>query len=804
MRLTANRPIVKFGWLLACMSMAPCLAKSPSEHRAALVDVLRRAMVSEQGWVRIHAADAMIEHGYLDEVASAFTTMADTTPPPQRIGVWRVLAASATQKESRQRHIDRVRAAMLDEAAVDRVTAAETLAKLNAGDPADRPLLERWIASAPDADDAMPLWLMAQKATDEERTGDESRLASLLGSSDPVARLRAAFALGRLSRIGPAALRSVRDRLAIEPADSPARVHLLIAAMMHDSAGRAALKPALAESLRDAKPNERLAAATALGMIGDVSDLALLGPLLESTDGDTRIGAADGSLRILRRSHHSMAALDWVVIAIYLIGMLGIGAHYSRTNESREEYLLGGRRMKPWAVGLSYFATIFSTITYMSWPGEIVKNGPMLLGQVIGFPVAVALVGWFIIPFIMRLPVTSAYEILEMRLGLSVRLLGSTFFLLMRVFWMSVILYTSTTQILVPVAGLDPSDALAVAAIMGLITVVYTSMGGFKAVVFTDVTQTVVLFGGALATIVGVTVYFGGLSWIPTRWEPTWQKPVLGFDPSARITLASALMSMLVWQVCTAGSDQMAIQRYLSTRDAPAARRMYITAMSANALVFFLLTALGLCLLAYFKARPDMLNAGQSMTTNADMLFSQYVVFGLPSGATGLVIAGLLAAAMSSLSSGLSSCSAVITVDFIQRFGSAGKAEVENSRTARLITWAIGVAIVLLSSVVGAVQGNLLEMTFKIVNLLTAPLAGLFFMAMFVRRATVLGTWTGAVIGTTTIVLILFWKDFTGRDGIGFMWSMPLCIVSQLLTGTLASFLPIGKSAPMIGGAPTE
>lgn len=790
-----------FGALLLLWSIGPnkCGASELAEQRQRLIEVLRQSMQRETGWVRIHAADALIVHGYLDEVAHAFAEEADNRQSATRIGVWRVMAGSARDPQSRHQFIDRIREVLLDPQAPDRVDAAETLAKLNAPNPQDRAMLEQWLGAAPDRDDAMVLWLLVIGADLRQRIDDETRLASLVNSSDPTARLRAAMAISRLPTVAATTRESILKRIKIEPQASPARVFLLIAARLRDRERTGMWQSDVEHYLRSGNAGEQYQAAIALGMLGRADTLPALTSLLASPEGDARIGAADGSLRILRSTRPHIGALDWGVITLYLAVMLGVGVYYSRTGDSREQYLLGGRQMKPWFVGVSYFATIFSTVTYMSWPGEVARNGPMLLGQVIGFPIVIAVIGYFIIPRFMSLKVTSAYEILELRLGLSVRMLGSVFFLVMRLFWMGLIIYTTTREILVPVAGLDPSYATAISVIIGLITVVYTSIGGFKAVVFTDVMQTFVLFGGAVVTILGVTMYFGGFGWFPTQWDPAWQKPVLGFDPTARVTLASAVMTMLAWQVCTASSDQMAIQRYLATRDARAARSMYTTAMSANVLVLFLLTALGLSVLGYFKARPDMMNAGQTIESSADQLFSQYIVFGLPAGFTGLVIAGLLAAAMSSLSSGLSSCSAVVTVDFVERFGLVARAEREQARTARLITLTIGIVIVLLSTIVGAVKGNLLDMTFKVVNLLTVPLAGLFFMALFVRWATPFGTWVGAIVGTAASVLILYWQDFTGLPGIGMLWSMPLSLVLQLASGMLASLIPIGSASPMLG-----
>ncbi len=188
-----------------------------------------------------------------------------------------------------------------------------------------------------------------------------------------------------------------------------------------------------------------------------------------------------------------MKPLDWTVIAIYAAGMLAVGWYYARRTATTDDYLLGGRNMSPWKVGLSLFATLVSTLTYLALPGEMIKFGPMVLCQLIALPFVAAVVGWLLIPFIMRLQVTSAYEILEMRLGLSVRILGACFFLTLRLFWMSLVIFATADIVLVPILGLSPSAVPWICVVLGMVTVVYTSMGGLRAVVITDVLQTLIL-----------------------------------------------------------------------------------------------------------------------------------------------------------------------------------------------------------------------------------------------------------------------------------------------------------------------
>ena len=491
---------------------------------------------------------------------------------------------------------------------------------------------------------------------------------------------------------------------------------------------------------------------------------------------------------------HRMVALDWFVIAAYMLGMLLVGWYYSRRITSTDDYLLGGRTMKPWAVGLSLFATLLSTITYLSWPGEMVKNGPMMLCALLAYPLVALVVGWALIPYFMKLNVTSAYEILEIRLGLSVRMLGSVFFLSLRLLWMAVIIYATISTVLVPLMGLSPSATPWLCAALGAITVVYTSLGGLRAVVVTDVIQTAILFGGAILAMIVISVEMGGVSaWWPTEWSPEWQEPKFGYDPKARVTLVGAFVAAFTWFTCTAGSDQMAIQRYLATRDVRSARRMFNISLLTSVSVQLFLALLGLALLGYFRTHSHLFADDQLLSSHADQLFPQFIVVGLPAGISGLVVAGLLAAAMSSLSSGLNSSCSVVTVDFIDRFRKTRDAELNHVRLARYISVVIGTIVVVLSTFVGLVHGNMLEIAYKVTNLLVAPLFGLFFMALFVRWATPLGTIIGAVVGLAVVSAINYWEEITGAPGISFLWAMPLSFLAQTAVGMLASLLPIGR-----------
>jgi SSS family solute:Na+ symporter len=489
----------------------------------------------------------------------------------------------------------------------------------------------------------------------------------------------------------------------------------------------------------------------------------------------------------------TLTSLDWIVIIVYGIGMLVVGFYFSYVNKSSDDYMLGGRNMKSWRVGLSLFATLFSAVTYLSMPGEMIKHGPMIWSMVAALPFIYFVVAYFFIPFIMKLKITSAYELLETRLGLQNRLLAVIYFLMMRFVWMAVIIYMVSEKVIVPIMGWPENTALVVSIVMGIVTVIYTSFGGFRGVVFTDVVQTFILFGGTLLAIILIINELGSVSAIiSSQWPEHWSGWVF-FDTNVRVSFLTAFITSFGWFVCTAGSDQMAIQRYLATRDVKAARRMYLSSLVTNFFVYFLLAILGLALFAYSKMYPELLASGSAIVDGADLMFPRFIVTGLPIGISGLVLAGLLAASMSSLSSGINSSVLSIINDFILRFRKNSLADAYQVKLAKIISLGIGVIIVLLSLVIGNVKGNLLELTYKTINLFVGPLFVPFFMAMFVRKARPMATFIGTFTSAIAATLISFSQELFSIT-ISFLWIIPGSFLVGVIISVVLSILPFKRN----------
>ena len=494
--------------------------------------------------------------------------------------------------------------------------------------------------------------------------------------------------------------------------------------------------------------------------------------------------------------------IDWVIIALYAGGTIWLGWYYSRKQETTSEYFVGSGNMSPVLIGVSLFATLLSTITYRSKPGEMIGKGPAVLVDVLAYPLVFVVVGYWMLPVYMKQRVTSAYALLETRLGLSIRMLGACLFLLLRLVWMSLLIYL-TAQAIAIMMGVSAEWIPLIVLVSCAITIVYTSLGGLRAVVITDLLQTILLYGGALLVIGVITWRMGGFGWFPTEWQSHWDsQPVFSLDPAVRVTWVGSILSVFIWYVATSGGDQVSVQRFMATKDVHAARRAFAIQLSIGALVNVTLGLVGFALLGYFMAFPEQLSPGINLTKNADDIFPNFIAFHLPPVVSGLVVAGMFAAAMSSIDSGVNSITAVIMTDFMDRFGWKPADEREHFRRAKWLACIIGAVVVILSLVVPLVPGNITAVTNKTANLFSVPIFGLFFFALFVPYASTKGVWIGTLCGITSAILVGFSgpifgvNPVTGRDPISFQWIAPVSVIVNISTGMIASRLLPRKAEP--------
>jgi len=484
---------------------------------------------------------------------------------------------------------------------------------------------------------------------------------------------------------------------------------------------------------------------------------------------------------------------DWLVLVVYAAALMGIGYYYSRRQTTTEEYFVGSRRLSPMLVGISLFATLYSTLSYFGSPGEIVQNGPVIIAvNLATVPLVYLIVGYVIIPIIMRMKVTSAYELLEARLGRRVRLLGSGMFIITRILWMALMLYT-TSFVLVTVMGWDPRWVTIISILTGGVTTVYTLSGGIEGVVVTDVLQSFVLLLGAAATAGWITYQMGGVGeWWPSAWAPHWApQPFFSADPHVRVTMVGTFFGNIILWICITSSDQLAIQRYQTMPDVAAARRSFWHKSVVGALVSVTLGLVGLALLGFYQKNPQDLPAHLTVARNGDAMFPHYISHYLPAGLSGLMIAGVLSAAMSSLSSGINSTVTVLSKDFADTlWPKTQRTDATRLKAAHWMAAGLGTITILGSSVVGAVPGNLMEVGNKTLNLFFCPIFGLFFLAFCVPFATPFGAVIGLIYSVAAAALVGYWDLIIGGARLSFQWISPVALLTTVVSSTLFSLLP--------------
>jgi len=492
-----------------------------------------------------------------------------------------------------------------------------------------------------------------------------------------------------------------------------------------------------------------------------------------------------------------LQALDMFVIFAYCGLMLFVGWWASRKQTSTEEYFVGSRGMSPIIAGISIIATVVSSISYLSGPGEMVKNGPGWMWQMLHAPISFLVVGYLVIPHIMKHKVTSAYELLDARLGPNVRQATSAMFVFSRIFWMGLVIYTCSLAV-ATVTGLPLRGVLIG---VGVIGTVYTIIGGIRAVMITDVIQFCVLIGGAVLTVLYIAYRCGGV----LAWWPDWSSPALQeldwptpefftIDPSVRLSVVSVLIYGCSYWIMTATGDQVVIQRFLSTKDARDARRSFGLSIVGDAVTSGVLFLTGMALVGFYLKFPELLpDTTTGITGQADRLFPHFIGSVLPAGLTGLVVSALFAAAMSSLDSGINSISTVLVKDFKAVFAPNCKTDEQQLERAKYIGIAIGFIAIAMSFGVTYMPGdNLLEVTVRISSLLAAPLFVAFALAFFARRATPAGAWTGILTGATLGFTLAFWNDIvqflTGNEShMSITFIMPLSALGAYTAGVVVS-----------------
>ncbi|HEY8257175.1 MAG TPA: sodium:solute symporter [Gemmatimonadales bacterium] len=490
-----------------------------------------------------------------------------------------------------------------------------------------------------------------------------------------------------------------------------------------------------------------------------------------------------------------MHTLDLAVVGLYFVFTLGLGLWVARRQRSASDYFLGARDLPAFAILLSIVATETSALTVISVPGIGARGDLTFLQLTFGYLVGRIGVAVWLLPGYFRGEQETAYARLESRFGVGTRRLTSVIFLVSRFMGDAVRVFASA----IPLALVTGWSVPWAIVVMGLVTMVYTWFGGFKAVVWTDVMQLTVYLAGGIATLIIAWRLAGGAGNAFAATAMAGKLRVI--DPSINLTSTYTLLGGLVGgallSAASHGTDHLIVQRLLATRSLKDARVALVGSGIMVIFQFTLFLLVGSALWAAGQATPGI--AG-------DQLFPKFVVEQLPAGLSGLVIAGILAAAMGTHSSAINSLASSATHDLYatltKRTDPTHLLRVGRAFSA---VWALG----LIGGALffhGAARGNdtpVVVLALSIASITYGPLLGTYFLAGRWPRARGRDVVGAVAITVVIMVVVIFAKRLATAPGLGWLepagriawpWYVPIGTLLAVGSGIALSYFP-GRAA---------
>jgi SSS family transporter len=479
----------------------------------------------------------------------------------------------------------------------------------------------------------------------------------------------------------------------------------------------------------------------------------------------------------------ALNGLDWTIIAVYLAAITAFGLRFRSRHRSLRDYFLADRNIPWWAIALSIVAAETSTLTIISIPGLAYDTNFGFLQVVFGFLLGRIVISVLLIPHYFRGDLFTAYQLIERRFGQRLRSLTAGLFLItraaaegVRVFAVAIVVKIALAATLTGLT--DAQRDLAAIAIVTVLTLIYTFEGGMTAVIWTDVVQLFIYVGG---TLVG---FFTLLHLVPGGWGTVQQIAgaagkfrVFDFTPDffRTYTFWAGLIGGSLLTMATHGTDQLIVQRLLAARN-EAQSKLALLASGAMVLVQFALFLLvGAMLFVFYRLYPP-----ETPFARADAIFPTFIVTRMPHGASGLLIAAILAAAMSNLSAALNSLSSTAVIDFyLRRFPETPERRQVLLSRFMTVGWGLLLFVLALLSRHG---GKVVEIGLTLASVAYGALLGVFLLGVLTRRTNEAGGMLGMLCGF--LVNVYLWQ---GRPALEWL---------QLHTGAPWTALTLARDVP--------
>lgn len=479
--------------------------------------------------------------------------------------------------------------------------------------------------------------------------------------------------------------------------------------------------------------------------------------------------------------------VDYVVIAAYLIGVAISGIISGGKQKSVDDYFLGGKSMAWWAVGFSIVASETSTLTFISIPGLAFKSNMHFLQLIFGYFFGRIIVSLVFIPAYYRGSIETAYDFLGKRFSPFLRKFTSSVFIVTRVLASGVRLFATS----IPIHIITGWDYGACILVIGFFTLVYTYVGGLKAVVAMDVVQLFIYLGGAVVSMCII------LNNLPHGWKDVAafaagnglnKFEILNLDLgngimdflSSPYTLIGGVLGGTFLSMASHGTDQLLVQRLLGCKSAKEAQKALMLDASLIIIQFLFFLVLGLCLFAFYRGQTF----GQLGLSSSDEVFPKFIIENLPAGLSGFVIAGVLASAMGSLSSSISSLASSTYLDLFRPFRKKETmGEEKGIFWSRSFTLFWGIVLIFGAMLFINTKSPVVELGLKIASITYGGLLGTFFLGLFFKKTGSIDACIGLISALGVMALVLF------LTGIDYTWHTLIGCVVCLITGNMSRLL---------------
>ena len=462
---------------------------------------------------------------------------------------------------------------------------------------------------------------------------------------------------------------------------------------------------------------------------------------------------------------------DLAIVAVYLVGITLFGLRFRKRQRSLRDYFLADRNIPWWAIALSIVAAETSTLTIISIPGLAYDTNLTFLQVVLGYIVGRVIISFVLLPHYFRGDLYTAYELIERRFGRRLRSLTAGLFLLTRAAAEGVRVYAVS----IVVALAFGTGEIASIAIITVLTLIYTFEGGLAAVIWTDVVQTIIYVGG---TLVGLFVILhlvpGGWPAIHNLAAGAGKLQIFDFTPDfwRPYSFWAGLLGGAFLTTASHGTDQLIVQRLLAARNLKQSATALISSGAAILVQFSLFLIVGVMLFAYYR-EPS------SAFGRADRIFPTFIVSRMPHGISGLLIAAILAAAMSNLSAALNSLASSSMIDFYLR-NNAAISDQRRLQLSRMATLCWGLVLFGLAVLAVHKVGRVVEVGLQIASVAYGALLGVFLLGVLTRRANQNGAIVGMLCGFGVELYLL-------KTPVPWTWYVLIGTVVTFAVGYIAS-----------------